>query len=344
MAATVENIADAVTHARFVGSDQASDGVVLMKIVQVLRTLMLSPEGSALTNESVCEVMLSCFRICFEPRLNELLRRTAEHALKDIILLLFMRLPQFAEERHASGLIKKLKMMASGSGGIEQTHKRRKSAKNSHKNATKSSATGSRPVPTVKCDDDEDDEGRTGKESSTGDSMAVNQADHQPGTPNQLLVAPKQSVLATTPLTPIVGNIIVDMQGKFMQTPNSGHNATATTPTSTSGNVSKLATEPTSEYISSIANEEKQQLLAVREDSVENDADVEEDPDEIAKVDDSGATKESASTPTPKTAADSDASVPVAAAKGEDFVNSMGVRFTPQSETGALTAILLIFV
>ena len=70
LSATVENIADAVTHARFVGTDQASDGVVLMKIIQVLRTLMLGPEGSALTNESVCEIMLSCFRICFEPRLN----------------------------------------------------------------------------------------------------------------------------------------------------------------------------------------------------------------------------------------------------------------------------------
>jgi hypothetical protein len=34
--ATVENIADAVIHARFVGTDQASDGVVLMKILQVV--------------------------------------------------------------------------------------------------------------------------------------------------------------------------------------------------------------------------------------------------------------------------------------------------------------------
>lgn len=66
----VQNIADAVTHARFVGSDNNSDGVVLLKIVQVLRTLMISPEGSALSNESVCEIILSCFRICFETRLN----------------------------------------------------------------------------------------------------------------------------------------------------------------------------------------------------------------------------------------------------------------------------------
>ena len=84
----MENIADAVTHARFVGTDQASDGVVLMKILQVklaetnyyscftfwilqvLRTLVLHPGGTALTNESVCEIMLSCFRICFETRLS----------------------------------------------------------------------------------------------------------------------------------------------------------------------------------------------------------------------------------------------------------------------------------
>lgn len=66
----VDNIADAVTHARFVGTDQSSDGVVLMKILEVLRTLTLSPEGTALTNDSICEIMLSCFRICFESRLN----------------------------------------------------------------------------------------------------------------------------------------------------------------------------------------------------------------------------------------------------------------------------------
>lgn len=69
-ASIVQNIADAVTHARFVGEDNNSDGVVLLKIVQVLRTLMLSPEGSFLSNECVCEIILSCFRICFETRLN----------------------------------------------------------------------------------------------------------------------------------------------------------------------------------------------------------------------------------------------------------------------------------
>ncbi|CAH2983926.1 unnamed protein product [Chilo suppressalis] len=96
--AIVEDIADAVTHARFVGTDHSSDGVVLMKILQVLHTLMLSPEGAMLTDESVCEIMLSCFRICFETRLSELLRRNAEQCLRDMTQLIFMRLPQFPPE------------------------------------------------------------------------------------------------------------------------------------------------------------------------------------------------------------------------------------------------------
>lgn len=41
-----------------------------MKILEVLRTLLLSPVGRLLSNESVCEVMQSCFRICFEMRLS----------------------------------------------------------------------------------------------------------------------------------------------------------------------------------------------------------------------------------------------------------------------------------
>ncbi|XP_036839721.1 Golgi-specific brefeldin A-resistance guanine nucleotide exchange factor 1 isoform X1 [Oncorhynchus mykiss] len=97
-AEAIENMADAVTHARFVGTDPASDEVVLMKILQVLRTLLLTPVGAHLTNESVCEIMQSCFRICFEVRLSELLRKSAEHTLVDMVQLLFSRLPQFKEE------------------------------------------------------------------------------------------------------------------------------------------------------------------------------------------------------------------------------------------------------
>nr|CDP93601.1 BMA-GBF-1, isoform g [Brugia malayi] len=98
----VENIADAVTHAKFIGSaDSGRDEVVLLKILQVLRTLLLTPVGRLLSNESVCEMMQSCFRISFEPALSELLREAAEATLSDMTQLLFTRLPTFQEDiRH----------------------------------------------------------------------------------------------------------------------------------------------------------------------------------------------------------------------------------------------------
>ena len=84
---------------------------------QVLRMLVLHPVGVLLSNESVCEIMQSCFRICFETRLSgsysyilffffssyllitfsilELLRKSAEHSLSEMVRLLYERLPQF---------------------------------------------------------------------------------------------------------------------------------------------------------------------------------------------------------------------------------------------------------
>ncbi|CAF0877301.1 unnamed protein product [Brachionus calyciflorus] len=111
----VQQIADSITHARFVGTDSSSDEVVLMKILNVLRTLMLSPIGFYLTNSSVCEIMQSCFQIFFENRLSELLRRTAEGMLVDMVQLLFARLPQYKDEIKFSSSIKKLTMKGDGS-------------------------------------------------------------------------------------------------------------------------------------------------------------------------------------------------------------------------------------
>lgn len=53
----IETLADAVTRAKFVGTDLAGDEVVLMRILDVLRGLLLSPCGNLMSNESVCEVM-----------------------------------------------------------------------------------------------------------------------------------------------------------------------------------------------------------------------------------------------------------------------------------------------
>ncbi|XP_008550800.1 Golgi-specific brefeldin A-resistance guanine nucleotide exchange factor 1 isoform X1 [Microplitis demolitor] len=121
----VEAVSDAVTHARFVGTDASGDGVVLMRILQVLRALVLSPIGDHLSDESICEIMLSCFRICFETRLSELLRRTAEHCLRDMVHHLFVRLPQFADDTRVLPNMKKMR-----ANGIENTRPKRKVSKN----------------------------------------------------------------------------------------------------------------------------------------------------------------------------------------------------------------------
>lgn len=307
IAATVDSIADAVTHARFVGSDQASDGVVLMKVVQVLRTLILSPEGSALTDESVCEVMLSCIRICFEPRLNELLRRTAEQVLKDIVLLLFMRLPQFAEERVASGFFKKLRMMSSGS--MDSTGKRTKSLKHSSQQSHTSKIkvnTTKNLLATPAIQTTEINDANTPKSHIAIDTKV---------TPNQALLGVPKSILATTPSTPLIGNI-VDMQGKFMQTPN----------TESDGNSNTNSTDGIIEE-----NAENDANANVVEADGDADADIEDaeadstvDQNVQCEIKNNGNEIENASN-----------SLDANPAKGEDFVNSMGVRFTPQTENGA---------
>ncbi|PIK37410.1 putative golgi-specific brefeldin A-resistance guanine nucleotide exchange factor 1 [Apostichopus japonicus] len=120
VATGIENIADAVTHARFIGTDTGSDRSRPHEILQVLRTLLLTPVGAFLSNESVCEIMQSCFRICFETRLSELLRKSAEHTLIDMVQLLFARLPHFREEKIPG--LRKLKMRA---GGISEPSRKR---------------------------------------------------------------------------------------------------------------------------------------------------------------------------------------------------------------------------
>ncbi|XP_067628120.1 Golgi-specific brefeldin A-resistance guanine nucleotide exchange factor 1 isoform X2 [Eurosta solidaginis] len=200
LAVTVENIVDAVTHARFMGTDQSSDGVTLFCVVEVLHTLMRSPEGSVLSNEAVCEVMLSCFKICFEPRLNELLRRYAKKALKDMVYLLFIRLPQFSEDRNAANVLRKFQMIATVMD--QSKSKQRKKVPKIVSQASSGQAQ------TKSCDNTKTEVKR--KLSATSASI-------DPQTPHLQVPLVKSAPLATTPATP-AGNIL-DMQGKITQTP-----------------------------------------------------------------------------------------------------------------------------
>ncbi|CAB4059242.1 GBF1 [Lepeophtheirus salmonis] len=112
-----QDLAVTVAHAKFVGVEQGTDEVVLMRVLEVLRSLMLSSVGKMLTDESVCEVLHSTFRICMENLLSELLRKMAEHTLVDMIRVLFGRLNSFTDKDEGFlPSLKKLKMISITSG------------------------------------------------------------------------------------------------------------------------------------------------------------------------------------------------------------------------------------
>ena len=71
-ASAIDEVVNAVTHSRFVGTNPNDDEVVLVRILRVFRSFVItqSPVGSKMTNDSVCEILQSCFRICFETRLS----------------------------------------------------------------------------------------------------------------------------------------------------------------------------------------------------------------------------------------------------------------------------------
>ena len=62
-AAAIVSIVHAATFCRFEVTDPAADEVVLMCILQLLVTCVQCPSGGALSDEAVCEVVHSCFRI-----------------------------------------------------------------------------------------------------------------------------------------------------------------------------------------------------------------------------------------------------------------------------------------
>ncbi|GMS87930.1 hypothetical protein PENTCL1PPCAC_10105, partial [Pristionchus entomophagus] len=126
---TVESIAQAVTHTKFIGGANAgSDECVLFEILHVLRALLLSPAGRLLSNEAVCDMMQSCFRICFELHLSELLRKAARTTLADMTQLIFTRLPTFEEDlRHP--YIRKLVMNTKGQRRRRKTRPAEKKTK-----------------------------------------------------------------------------------------------------------------------------------------------------------------------------------------------------------------------
>ena len=92
-AAAIVSIVHAATYCRFEVTDPAADEVVLMCILQLLVTCVQCPSGGALSDEAVCEVVHSCFRISSQSSLSDLLRHEAESGLRSMVRTLFSRIP-----------------------------------------------------------------------------------------------------------------------------------------------------------------------------------------------------------------------------------------------------------
>ncbi|KAJ7960150.1 ARF guanine-nucleotide exchange factor GNOM-like [Quillaja saponaria] len=91
---TMHLIVDAVTSCRFEVTDPASEEVVLMKILQVLLACMKSKASVMLSNQHVCTIVNTCFRIVHQAGTKgELLQRIARHTMHELVRCIFAHLP-----------------------------------------------------------------------------------------------------------------------------------------------------------------------------------------------------------------------------------------------------------
>ncbi|XAR71276.1 hypothetical protein NMG60_11028462 [Bertholletia excelsa] len=86
-------VVDSVTSCRFEVTDPGSEEVVLMKILQVLLACMKSKASAMLTNQHVCTIVNTCFRIVHQAgSKGELLQRIARHTMHELVRCIFLHL------------------------------------------------------------------------------------------------------------------------------------------------------------------------------------------------------------------------------------------------------------
>ncbi|CDS10527.1 hypothetical protein LRAMOSA03202 [Lichtheimia ramosa] len=91
-------LSSAATHCKFEASDAASDELVLLRMLQVLEMALTSESGQVLSDEAVCEMMETGLSMCCQMRLSEMLRRSAEHVMINMVIAIFERLKTLEDE------------------------------------------------------------------------------------------------------------------------------------------------------------------------------------------------------------------------------------------------------
>lgn len=96
-------VVDAVTSCRFEVTDPASEEVVLMKILQVLLACMKNKASVKLSNQHVCNIVNTCFRVVHQASSKgELLQRIARHTMHELIRCIFSHLPDISSTEQFS--------------------------------------------------------------------------------------------------------------------------------------------------------------------------------------------------------------------------------------------------
>ncbi|KAG0686927.1 GDP/GTP exchange factor for ARF [Pichia californica] len=88
----LSQIVSTLAHCRFEGADQTQDDLLLVKIIQLFETLVTSPLGDLLTDDSMYEIISTCFSLAINTRRRDMLRSSAETSLLRITQILFSKL------------------------------------------------------------------------------------------------------------------------------------------------------------------------------------------------------------------------------------------------------------
>ncbi|XP_022660920.1 Golgi-specific brefeldin A-resistance guanine nucleotide exchange factor 1-like isoform X3 [Varroa destructor] len=124
-AATAEQIVLAMKKISYISDDIASDEVVIMKFLHVIRSLLLSQIGCLLSNNGVCELIQAIIKIIFDASFGVLMKKMAEQTWGEVVQLMFARLPTFSEDVHDDMQLKQLRIRGNGTS-IEHRHSQRR--------------------------------------------------------------------------------------------------------------------------------------------------------------------------------------------------------------------------
>ncbi|KAJ1914583.1 GDP/GTP exchange factor for ARF [Mycoemilia scoparia] len=87
-------ITDAVTNCRFEETDSATNESVLLQILSILKFIMNSKLSDKLSDEAICKIIETVLSMSCQMRLSEILRKSAESTLFELVSVIFHRLNQ----------------------------------------------------------------------------------------------------------------------------------------------------------------------------------------------------------------------------------------------------------